>query len=201
MVNRIMKKLFFYIVFILIGLAFCEEGESGQGVPKNTVTEKKEEKPEFAELPAGYREISLGMNMDAVKEALLKDPIFGYRGERDISLLPGKNRSLIETRGSSNIKRAWFQFYEDNLYIIIIQMDTDKIDYYSMYSALTSKYGEPLNIDPKRAIWKNETVSMILERPLAIKYIDLKVFNELLEKSQTDKAYSDILREEFINDF
>ena len=139
--------------------------------------------------------------MDAVKEALLKDPIFGYRGERDISLLPGKNRSLIETRGSSNIKRAWFQFYEDNLYIIIIQMDTDKIDYYSMYSALTSKYGEPLSIDPKRAIWKNETVSMILERPLAIKYIDLKVFNELLEKSQTDKAYSDILREEFINDF
>ena len=194
-----MKKLFFCIVFILIGFAFSEEAESAKEIPKKT--EKKEEKPEFAELPAGYREISLGMNMDAVKEVLLKDPIFGYRGERDISLLPGKNRSLIETRGSSNIKRAWFQFYEDNLYIIIIQMDTDKIDYYSMYSALTSKYGEPLSIDPKRAIWKNETVSMILERPLAIKYIDLKVFNELLEKSQTDKAYSDILREEFINDF
>jgi len=186
-----MKKLFFCIVFILIGFAFSEEAESNKEILKKTETEKKEEKPEFAELPAGYREISLGMNMDAVKEALLKDPIFGYRGERDISLLPGKNRSLIETRGSSNIKRAWFQFYEDNLYIIIIQMDTDKIDYYSMYSALTSKYGEPLSID----------VSMILERPLAIKYIDLKVFNELLEKSQTDKAYSDILREEFINDF
>ncbi len=196
-----MKKLFFCIVFILIGFAFSEDTESAEEILKKTETEKTEEKPEFAELPAGYREINLGMNMDAVKEALLKDSIFGYRGERDISLLPGKNRSLIETRGSSNIKRAWFQFYEDNLYIIIIQMDTDKIDYYSMYSALTSKYGEPLNIDPKRAIWKNETVSMILERPLAIKYIDLKVFNELLEKSQTDKAYSDILREEFINDF
>lgn len=196
-----MKKLFFCIVFILIGFAFSEDTESAEEILKKTETEKTEEKPEFAELPAGYREINLGMNMDAVKESLLKDSIFGYRGERDISLLPGKNRSLIETRGSSNIKRAWFQFYEDNLYIIIIQMDTDKIDYYSMYSALTSKYGEPLSIDPKRAIWKNETVSMILERPLAIKYIDLKVFNELLEKSQTDKAYSDILREEFINDF
>lgn len=197
-----MKRLFFCIVFIFIGLTFCEEAESGQETPKDTGAEKTEESsPVFADLPAGYRDINLGMNMDAVKEALLKDSIFGYRGERDISLLPGKNRSLIETNGSSNIKRAWFQFYEENLYIIIIQMDTDRIDYYSMYAALTSKYGEPLSIDPKRAIWKNETVSMILERPLAIKYIDLKVFNELLEKSQTDKAYSDILREEFINDF
>ncbi|UTC76558.1 hypothetical protein E4O04_00380 [Treponema sp. OMZ 799] len=199
-----MKKLFFYIVFILIGTVFAQEASLEQKTPenKNEAAKKLEETDlVFAELPAGYREISLGMSMDAAKEALLKDSIFGYRGERDISLLPGKNRSLIETKGSSNIKRAWFQFYEENLYIIIIQMDTDKIDYYSMYSALTSKYGEPLSIDPKRAVWKNETVSMILERPLAIKYIDLKVFNELLEKSQTDKAYSDILREEFINDF
>ncbi|UTC66980.1 MULTISPECIES: hypothetical protein [unclassified Treponema] len=196
-----MKKLFFCVFFIFIGFAFSEDSVSDKELNGKNAVEKTEESLEFAELPAGYRDINLGMNMDAVKEALLKDSIFGYRGERDISLLPGKNRSLIETKGSSNIKRAWFQFYEENLYIIIIQMDTDRIDYYSMYSALTAKYGEPLTIDPKRAIWKNETVSMILERPLAIKYIDLKVFNELLEKSQTDKAYSDILREEFINDF
>lgn len=192
-----MKKVFFCIVFTLIGFAFSEDAASTKDIAeKNENTAST-----FAELPAGYREINLGMSIDAAKEALLKDTVFGYRGERDVSLLFGKNRSLIETKGSNNIKRAWFQFYEDNLYIIIIQMDTDRIDYYSMYSALTSKYGEPLSIDPKRAVWKNETVSMILERPLAVKYIDIKVFNELLEKSQTDKAYSDILREEFINDF
>lgn len=195
-----MRKLIFCIAFILIGLAFSEDSKKNQE-NKNTSSSNQESISEFAELPSGYRDISLGMNIEAVKEELLKDPIFGYRGERDISLLPGKERTLIETKGSGNIKRAWFQFYEDKLYVIIIQMDTDKIDYYSIYSALNSKYGEPLSIDPKRAIWKNESISMILERPLAVKYIDLEVFNALLEKSQTDKAYSDILKEEFINGF
>ncbi|UTC62424.1 hypothetical protein E4O00_12655 [Treponema sp. OMZ 788] len=196
-----MKKFLLCIVFSLISLGFSEDAASDKEMLDKNPPEKTENVSQFAELPSGYRGIILGMNADSAKDALLKDSIFGYRGERDVSLLPGKNRSLIETKGSSNIKRAWFQFYEDSLYIIIIQMDTDKIDYYSMYAALSAKYGEPLSIDPKRAIWKNETVSMILERPLAIKYIDLKVFDALLEKSQTDKAYSDILREEFINDF
>lgn len=197
-----MKKLFFCLVLACFSFSFAEDAKSNQSSVEGKNTASLEEKvSEFVELPMGYRDVSLGMNSDSVKEALLKDSIFGYRGERDISLLPGKNRSLIETKGSSNIKRAWFQFYADSLYIIIIQMDTDKIDYYSMYSALTTKYGEPVSIDPKRAVWKNEKISMILERPLAVKYIDLTVFNELLEKSQTDKAYSDILREDFINDF
>ena len=74
-----MKKLFFCVVFILIGFAFSEDTASNNEILEKTETEKKEEKLEFAELPAGYREISLGMNMDAVKEALLKDSIFGYR--------------------------------------------------------------------------------------------------------------------------
>ena len=43
-------------------------------------------------LPNGYAGIKLGMSMDAVKEALQKDGQFGYRGERDVSLLPGENR-------------------------------------------------------------------------------------------------------------
>ena len=161
----------------------------------------EKEKKKYAELPAGYRGISVGMGFEEVKKALTEDPVFGYRGERDISLLPTPNRTLIETAGSMNIKRSWFQFYEDKLYIIIIQMDTDKIDYYSVYSALTEKYGEPALIDPKRAVWKNESVSLTLERPLAVKYIDLAVFNGLLEKSGTEKVASDIMREEFIHDF
>lgn len=210
-----MKKIFGFLILIIFSFCFTQENTNSEGrsdtAEKNEIeklsdmqnkeSQTENEEKEFKDLPSGYRAISLGMDFEAVKEALKEDSIFGFRGDRDISLLPGKNRSLIETNGSLNIKRAWFQFYEEKLYIIIIQMDTDKIDYYSIYSALCEKYGEPNEIDPKRAIWKNENISMILERPLAIKYMDLNVFNELLEKSQTDKAYSDIFREEFINEF
>ena len=50
-------------------------------------------------VPNAYRTLSLGMDIDSVKNELLADPLYGYRGERDVSLLPGENRSLIETAG------------------------------------------------------------------------------------------------------
>lgn len=181
-----MKKLIAFVLFFYCSFCFSQE---------------KTEEKKYKEIPSGYREISLGMGFEEVKAALKEDSTFGFKGERDISLLPTQNRILIETSGALHIKRAWFQFYEEKLYVIIIQMDTDKIDYYSVYSALTEKYGEPALLDPKRSIWKNENVSLTLERPLTVKYIDLKVFNELLEKSKTDKNFNNIMREDFINDF
>ena len=48
-------------------------------------------------LPQGYRSIKLGMSVEETKKALKADSLFGYRGERDVSLLPGENRMLIET--------------------------------------------------------------------------------------------------------
>lgn len=194
-----MRKFIAGIIFFFLSFCFTQEN-SEAGSSYNTGVSGQAEKTVFSELPQGYRDIMLGMDIESVKTALKADGIFGYRGERDVSLMAGKNRSLIETAGQSNIKRAWFQFYDEKLYVITIQMNTDKIDYYSVYSALCKKYGEPNTLDPKRSIWKNENVAMILERPLTLKYIDLAVFNGLIEKSKTDKAYTDILREEFIND-
>lgn len=194
-----MKKCIAGILFFFLTFCFAQENSEAEPPYKTGASEKPGEAV-FSELPQGYRDITLGMDIESVKTALKADSIFGYRGERDISLLAGKSRSLIETAGSSNIKRAWFQFYDEKLYIITIQMNTDKIDYYSIYSALCKKYGDPNTLDPKRSIWKNENIALILERPLALKYIDLTVFNDLIEKNKTDKAYTDILREEFIND-
>ena len=90
----------------------------------------KSEKQEKTALPTEYRSIRLGMDIDAVKEALKQDAVFGYRGERDVSLLPTENRSLIESAGSYFISRSWFQFYKDNLYTMIFKLNTDTVDYY-----------------------------------------------------------------------
>ena len=152
-------------------------------------------------IPDEFRSIKLGSGLDAVKGLLLADPLFGYRGERDVSLLPGENRSLIETVGGSFVKRAWFQFSEDKLYVMTLSLDPEKIDYYSVYSHLVEKYGEPSSLDPRKAVWGDEKVSLSLERPLTVKYTDVEAFKKLLESDTTKKAASDIAREGFINDF
>ena len=49
------------------------------------------------DLPSGYRNITLGMSLEDTKKALIKDSIFGYHGDRDVSLVPGTNKVLIDT--------------------------------------------------------------------------------------------------------
>ncbi|MCQ2611549.1 MAG: hypothetical protein MJ169_07345 [Treponema sp.] len=156
------------------------------------------------ELPSGFGGVTLGMSVDAAKEALKKNGDFGYNGDADVSLLPGENRVLIETDAQvfaqwSYLDRCWFQFYEDSLYTIMINFNKKKMDYYSLYSSLVKKYGEPKEFSPERALWENDSIRMTLERPLVIKYIDLKVFNELQSQSRVEKTGREKMREEFLD--
>ena len=73
--------------------------------------------------------------------ALKKDPIFAYRGPEDLSLLPSPNQSLIEVAGLSFVRRGYFQFYEGKLWTMILELDPDKVDHYSVYTSLVAKYG------------------------------------------------------------
>ena len=154
-------------------------------------------------LPNGYAGIKLGMSIDAVKEALQKDGQFGYRGERDVSLLPGENRELIETDTSrtapySFLDRCYFQFNDGKLYIITINIKTEKMDHYSVFSKLCEKYGLPTSLNPSKSEWVNGSVIMTLERPLTIKYTDKQVFDKLQEKSLADKAVIEKSQDHFL---
>jgi hypothetical protein len=202
-----------FLIFIAIQpLAAAESptpvvGQSNQDTPQseseNQIVSptKTSEQQDKTALPAEYRSIKLGMGIDAVKDALKQDSVFGYRGERDVSLLPTKNRSLIESAGSYFISRSWFQFYKDNLYTMIFKLNTDTVDYYSVYSKFCEKYGEPASINPQRAVWEDEHTRVVIERPLIVKYIDLTVFNELISQSTTEKAASETNRQNFIDGF
>lgn len=159
------------------------------------------EEPQSLSIPDTYRGISLGMDQETVKAALEADPVFGYRGERDVSLLPGSNRSLIDSTGSSFIKRSFFQFYENKLYIMIFQLDPLKTDYFSLFSSLEGKYGVSDSLDPSKAVWKGERVVLSLERPLTVKYMDVEVFEALVAAGTASTADSDLDRREFINGF
>ena len=154
-------------------------------------------------LPSGYANISLGMSLDDTKEALKKDSRFGYRGDRDVSLLPGDARILVETDSSVNaphsfLDRCWFHFYQEKLYIITINIKSDKVDYYSVFSQLCKKYGNPSSLNPEKSEWKNDSVIMTLERPLTLKYTDRKVFESLLDSSNVDKSVGEQNRDQFL---
>ena len=155
--------------------------------------------PNPEKLPLGYRSVFLGMEFEAVKEALKKDGLYGYRGERDVSLLPGENRVLIETSSNGYAARCWFHFYENKLYTIIINFNPEKMDFYSVFTKLLEKYGEPLSLSPETVYWENADVSLSLERPVSIKYIDRRVFNALADKSGVEESAAEILRSHILD--
>ena len=159
-----------------------------------------------APLPDGYGDVHLGMSLDETKQQLLKNSDFGYSGDRDVSLLPGDARILIETnaaggRGSPFLTQCWFQFYNEQLYIITININTEKVDYYSMFTTLCNKYGEPESLDPQKAVWKDDEVTVILEKPLSVKYIDNFTKDMLSNFSVINKAAEEISKQSFLDEF
>ncbi len=163
------------------------------GKPSNS-SQSKQPLP----FPKEYRGVQLGMQIDDVKQKLKEDSLYGYRGERDVSLLPTENRVLIESAGNSFLSRSWFQFYNEKLYTMTFKLDEDRVDFYSLFSSLQEKYGEPTSLDPEKIVWKDDTVTLSLERPLVLKYIDTKVFDEIKKSSSVKKTTEEVTRKGFL---
>ena len=108
--------------------------------------------------------------------------------------LYGKN-SFTEALRSNRIIKAYV--VKDSPFIS--ELNRKKVDYYSVYSSLCKKYGEPVEFSPERAVWKNDTVQFSLERPLALKYIQLDTFNSLIDESRVEKTANEKLREDFLD--
>jgi hypothetical protein len=145
-----------------------------------------------------FRGVELGMDRDAAIAALKKDPIFAYRGPEDISLLPSPNQSLIEVAGVSFVKRGYFQFFEGKLWVMILELNPDKVDHYSVYTSLVNKYGEPALIDPKEARWEDKASRMALERPLTLRYMDMDVYGKLREGASAKASVQELDRQGFL---
>jgi hypothetical protein len=154
-----------------------------------------------AGIPRTFRNISLGMSMEEVKEVLMADGLFAYRGEPDVSLLPRPNESLIEVSGLSYIRRAFFQFHEDRLFVMIFAINESRMDHYSVFTSISSKYGKPRSLSPAESIWDDGVTRLSVERPLAVKYIDQAIFNTLREAGRAEQSWEELLRSEFLDGF
>ena len=155
-------------------------------------------------LPTGYKDIQFGMSVDDVKDALKADASFGYRGDRDVSLSKSENQTLIETDAeryapNSFLTRCWFQFYDDALCTITLNLRRSKIDYHAVFSTLTQKYGEPTSLSPNRAEWRDDNVIMSLEKPLTLKYVDKQVFDDKQSSSKSAKSADEQSKEDFLD--
>jgi len=162
----------------------------------------QEEEKEPAPLPTGFEELTLGLSLEELKEALKGSGYFYYRGDPDVSLLERENRTLVEAEGAGYVASGEFQFTEDErLFVIALHMDPELIDYFSLYTTLSEKYGEPDDLSPERAIWENGEVRISLERPVSVRYIDQGSFSNLVEDREALKSYERIGREEFLSRF
>jgi hypothetical protein len=186
------------IFFTVVFSGFAENGDTDSTLPSGKETKEEKVLPGG---PGSFREIKLGMHIDTVKKLLLDDPYFDYRGDPDVSFLSEPQRSLIECAGNSFIHRAYFQFNEEKLYIIIIELNQAKLDYYLLFTTLTGKYGESTSLDPTEAVWMFSDVRLSLEKPLTVKYIDRKVFEGLKESGKAKEDLEELTREEFLKEF
>jgi hypothetical protein len=193
-INRFWYILIFWGLIFTIP-AYAQDSEGGTGDISAAET------PEEGGLPRTFRGISLGMDLEGLKKVLEQDGLFHFRGDRDVSFLPLGEQSLVETTGFSFIRRAFFQLREGELFIMAFSLDPALIDYYSVFTSLIEKYGPPLSLDPGQAVWESEETRIAIERPLTVKYIDKKIFIEIMEESEVKESAEVFLREEFLDGF
>lgn len=157
-------------------------------------------------LPVGFGKVRLGMGFEEAKAALKADSQYGYRGERDVSLSPSDGESIIETDTRTTapysfISKSWLQFANKKLSVLTLNLNEDNVDYYSIFSKLCEKYGDPNEISPKKAVWRDDQVILSLEKPLTLKYVDYAAFNDKRASSNVDKTASEHLRDHFLDSF
>lgn len=152
-------------------------------------------------LPRGFGEIEFGYAREQVGTLLAQDPNFDYRGDPDVQFLPLRQQVVIDTAGFDFIRRGYFQFHDNLLYSIILSLNGQEIDYFSVFERLSEQYGDPVALDPRRAIWEDDITRLTLERPLEVKYLDLVVFRELQDVEEIRRSDRARAREDFLEQF
>lgn len=152
-------------------------------------------------LPRGFRGVELGMSLAEVETVLKSDELFLYRGGPDVTLLPRPDEKLLEVQGLSFVKRAFFQFHEDKLFSAIYVLNPEKMDHYSVFTRLSERYGKPGSLSPRESVWSDGSVSVSLERPLTVKYLDLATLEKLKQGGQARQSWEDLSRQDFLEGF
>lgn len=152
-------------------------------------------------LQRGFRALTLGLPFETLQDRLKEDSFFFYRGEPDVSMHLTSGEYVIDVRGRRYLERGLFQFHQGELYIITLYPNRQLLDYFQIFERLRSRYGEPRDLDNRRAFWEDGTTRIELERPLIVRYLDLERFLERRQERQIREALEDVSREQFLESF
>jgi hypothetical protein len=145
--------------------------------------------------------VSLKAGLDSVKDALQGHPYFFYRGDPDVSFLPQTTKTVIDCEGRYSVRRGLFQFSGESLYIMTLYLNPERVDYFSVFAALTKKYGRPVSLNPTAAVWQNDETRISREKPLTFKYIDRETFDNLRTEGETQRSLEEQSRQQFLDSF
>ena len=213
---RLLKKTMFGILLLALAIQMP--------VFSDNYDENEEKQP----FPRGYRGIELRMGLNDVRQRLLNDPWFDYRGESELSMRERPNSSFIDAGGSLFISRGLFQFEateieEEAVYnpddqndtlelspvssiqyqlsAIVLELNPRTIDWYTVYTTLEKRYGEPRELNPQRVWWQDARVRLVLERPLTVKYLDQSIFRPQSSTQSSPIAARAAARSDFLKEF
>ncbi len=167
------KNTFAYALFpllLLLSLSYVYsqviEKDSMKNPPRNN------EGIEHSSLPQGFSDIVLQDTKESVLKKLDNHMFFYKPDEADVTLLPSTKDQIIEIVGKRFIKKALLQFDSTlKLVVITLYLDTNVVDYFSIYTTHEKKYGRAKEISPAFATWEGNNVILLLEKPLQVKYI------------------------------
>lgn len=148
--------------------------------------------------PWGYGELKLGESYERIRELLEQSNDFQYNSQR---MSWTADSPTISAEGRGHIRKGYFQFHDQKLYSIILVLDENKLDYYTLFNTFEKRYGAFSELSPAQVKWTGNSSSLALEKPLTVKYLDLELHRQFLDTSMVDKAEGEVSREGFLEKF
>lgn len=146
----------------------------------------------------GFENLILGSDYDEVLSKLDSSENFIYNSEQPSWI---EENPVIVAEGRGFVEKGYFQFVDKKLYTITVEINQNKIDYYTIFTELKKKYGNYKKFSPKMVLWESEKCTLFLERPLTLKYLDKNLHQKLLDSASIKKSKKEILRENFLEKF
>lgn len=147
---------------------------------------------------SGFNSVTLGLSYQAAYDAIVADNSVDYDGIPEVSLSPGREEKIIETRGGRYINRGIFQFRNEKLFSISLEFNPRQLDFYTLFTNFQTRYGEPKTLSPNTIVWDDGSTRLILEYPLTLKYVDAVVIDGILKNSTIQAAVEEDARKSFL---
>lgn len=188
--NRIATTTLLVILLTLPALGTLQGQDAGtnQTIPENL-------------LLRGFDSIRLGMVYDDALSALETSSYIHFRGPRDVSLRPLGDDPIISAPGQAFLQEVVLQFSEGVLFSISLVVDPQEFDYGTFYRIFNQRYGNPHDLNPRRAVWQDEQTRISIEKPLTVQFLDLGAFRRMQEDSMIQDSAERFSKTLFLDEF